>query len=177
MLVEVWDLSVKMLGKPHKPIFSAKAKETAGLLLFCVQLLEKYQHKLVAKGGNIEKCCHLLLSSGRAAVRFEELLSTGGEWPDVRAQQSMLDALLRHLSLAWSAGMTLTPKHHLMIHAVQRMATQGSLQLYSTYHDEALNRLVAAIARSAHAWTFSETINFKYACLAELEEASENLGV
>lgn len=61
---EVWNLTIKMLGPMRAPRLNAKAKETHGLLPFCLKLLEKYRMKLKADGPDFVKKADLLEAAG-----------------------------------------------------------------------------------------------------------------
>ena len=162
-VIQVWDLSIKMLGPKHKPFLKAKAKETEGLLPFCVELLQRHRYKFRAAGEEAQLRTDMLIAGGQAAVRFQSTMNSISGWPNTMERQNMLDSLLRHVTLCGQAGMRLLPKHHLLVHAVQRMQHQGNPKAYTTYHDEHLNGMLANMARSAHAWTFCEMAHRKYA--------------
>ena len=159
---QVWDISLKMLGKRTRPEMKTKAAETVGLLKFAVTLLEKYGLFLGVDGA-------ALLESGRAAMLFNDIVKSSGRCLDLPTRQRLLTAVLRHSNLFLRAGGVLTPKHHLMLHCVQRTGLKGNPRFYHTYRDESLNGRVARIARTSHRLTFCDTVHRKFRILSRLQ--------
>jgi hypothetical protein len=158
-----------MLGPSRAPCFSAKAKETESLVPFTVYILERFQHKFNELSADEQHRTSLLIAAGKAAVSFMNVLNRVDGTPVESQQQLMLDLYLRHMALASDAGMKLMPKHHAMVHMIQRCGALGHPRTYSTYKDESINGVVACIARSAHSWTFAATVHRKYGAFLALD--------
>ena len=159
----MWNLTLKMLGPVGAPCLNAKGKETHGLLPFSTKMLDKHCDALTALGHGAR--AKRLLAAGRAAEDLDEVLRRSPKFPGVEVQQKVLDLLVRHTSLAHAAGVRLLPKHHMMVHMALRMHLHGSPRWYTTFHDEAVNGMVATIGRSTHRWTFEGAVHRKYAQL------------
>ena len=153
-----------MLGKEDNPTLSAKANETKNLLEFAVVILERHLAKLDPLVGN------LLLESGRAAMRVNEIIATSPRIMTMDQRQRLMAAYLRHMSLYERAGGQIIPKHHLLIHCFQRTASLGNPKYYHTYKDESLNGVVVKIARSSHRLTFYDTVHRKFNVLRKLDQ-------
>jgi len=165
---QVWDLSLKMLGKPHKPTFAAKAAETHGMLLFCVQILQKHLYKFRGVSADAFNRTELLITAGLAALAFDDALNTCDATPSVTQRQSMLDSILRHVFFAEAAGIHIIPKHHLLLHLAQKAGYLGSPKKHSTYHDEHLNGIVGTMARHSSVLTFSTSLLRRYELLSSM---------
>ena len=105
---------------------------------------------------------HLLLESGRSALRFEEVLSDHGRRIDRKVNQEMFDHYMHHLILYDRAGGHIYPKHHLLIHMIQRAGRLGNPRFYMTYKNESLNGVIARIAASCHRSCWGDVIQNKY---------------
>jgi hypothetical protein len=153
---QVWNITLKMLGKEVNPAVKAKASESRHLLDFCVKLVEVHQHHLEADVGRF------LLISGKAAQHVNQIIRESPRVMTVADQQRLLDAYLRHCTTFFRAGGLAVPKHHLMIHCIQRISYLGNPRFYSCYHDESLNGVVVKIARSCHRMTFMRSVHNKF---------------
>jgi hypothetical protein len=162
-LTEVWDITFKMLGYGHKggPTFKAKAAETAGVLPFIVQLLERTMDKFRDLGGDRFLKAQLLLASGKAMLDFEQTLLAFGRNIDRAGQRSALSQWQLHVHLFQRAGGTTKPKHHTICHMIRGMSFLGNARYYMTYKDESMNRTIARIAQSCHRLTFYSVIHVK----------------
>ena len=168
---EVWNLTLKMLGKRSNPELKAKAAETRGLLDFAVELLEKHAAKFRDRPGpkNPKTLHECLLASGKAAQKVEDIIRRGDREMKRETQRELLFHYMRHVNFYSRAGGQLTPKHHLMVHMIQRIGRRGNPRFYATYRDESLNGIIGNIAKYAHRLTFCQTIHFRYALLQELQ--------
>jgi len=169
---QVWDLTLKMLGKSTDPMLNAKAAETHGLLLFAVDLLQETMPKFEAKGGETFLAAQFLLASGRAAVALEDVLIRNPREIPREEQRLALNKFIEHTILYLRAGGTLVPKHHLMCHMFQDMHFLGNARYYMTYRDESLNRVIARIAKSCHRMTFYTVVHNKHAYMDQLDSIS-----
>ena len=159
-----------MLGPVGSPHLHAKGKETHGLLKFAVGLLEKHKAKLMAESPIMAQRTEFLLAAGFAAIKFDELLDSAPRQPNLETLEAMLACILRHNKLFHLAGGGLMPKHHAMIHMIQRSQYLGNPKTYHTYHDEAINGLIKRIAASARRNTFCFTVIYKYHILQLLRK-------
>lgn len=157
----VWNLTLKMLGRPNKPILAAKAAETHGLLDFAVGLLQKYEVQLSAISRDFALTTQLLLASGKAAQKFNTLLADNTRDLSAEVIDSMMSSY-RHFAVMYDrAGGHLTPKHHIMLHMIQRAGWHGNPRYYMTYRDESLNGVVARIAASCHRRSWDVNVHRK----------------
>ena len=153
---QVWNLTMKMLGKECNPVVNCKASESRHLLDFCVGLVEVYQHHLSAEEGRF------LLLSGKAAQQVNQIIRESPRLMTAADQQRLMDAYLRHCSTFFRAGGLAVPKHHIMIHCLQRISYLGNPRFYTCYLDESMNGVVVKIARSCHRMTFMRSVHNKF---------------
>ena len=168
----IWNITFKMLGKPGAPLLSAKAAETVGLLDFVVEQLTEHSAKIENMKPAAKLEGDLLLRAGRVAQHIEKLLNEMPPVMSAELQQELLDHFVRFGSLVHRAGMALKPKYHLLLHMCRRTSRSGNPRFSgSTYRDESLNGVVAAIARSCHRWTFGIRVHQKLWVLDTLARA------
>jgi hypothetical protein len=163
---QIWNLTLKMLGKKSDPSISVKAAEAKGLLEFVVNLLETDVPKLSARH---KERGLLLLACGKAAWRVEVALRGNQSLtlaPEER--QQLLNDYTQHVVLFTRAGGSLIPKHHKIFHLILDVSWKGSPSLYATFRDESLNGIIAGIAKSCHRNRFGEVIHFKFSALQTL---------
>lgn len=153
---QVWNLTAKMLGKEANPVLKAKASESRHLLDFCVKLVEKHQPFLDHDQGRF------LLASGRAALEVNQIIRESPQIMSAEDQGRLLRVYIRHCDMYMRAGGTFVPKHHLMLHCIQRISYLGNPRFYHCYHDESLNGVVVKIAKSCHRMTFMHTVHQKF---------------
>jgi hypothetical protein len=153
---QVWSLTVKMLGPEWNPCLNAKASENRHLLDFCVSMVERHHDYLELNVGRF------LLFSGRAAQLCNQIIRDSPRLMPLAEQQQLLDAYVRHCMTFTRAGGVLVPKHHLMIHCIQRIAFLGNPRFYHCYHDESLNGVVVKIAKSCHRMTFMRSVHEEF---------------
>jgi hypothetical protein len=153
---QVWSLTLKMLGKEWNPCLNAKASESRHLLDFAVAMVAKHQASLDAKIGRF------LLLSGEAAQQVNAIIRTSPRVMPVDDQLLLLNAYLKHCAMFVRAGGWLVPKHHMMIHCIQRISILGNPRFYSCYHDESFNGVVVKLARSCHRMTFMHSVHNKF---------------
>ena len=60
-------------------------------------------------------------------------------------------------------GLPLTPKYHLMAHAIGASPYTGNPGRFACFQDESVNRELANICRGSHASTFERTVLSKFA--------------
>jgi hypothetical protein len=166
--ISVWNLTEKMLGPRWKPFFKGKAKETHCLLEFAVVVLETYLLRFRVALPEVQMEFHFLLEAGKSAMRFDTLIEQFPENVPSEVQNELLQEFLRHEYLFTRAGGDLIPKHHMIIHGIQRSGVLGSLKSYNTYRDENLNKVIAVIARSVHRESFAETTHRKFDIMQRL---------
>ena len=149
-------------------MLKAKAAETHGLLGFSVSMLESLMPKFVEADPDIAFEAELLSAAGKATQQVDAIMSSNGRQLPRKCQQNLLDMYLKHLSLFERCGGHLIPKHHLMIHAIQRASALGNPRCYTTYKDENLNGAIAKIAKTTHRATFCESVHRKVSIVQQL---------
>ena len=145
------------------------------MLPFAVQLLKSHALQFRALDVERRRQAELLLAAGEAAIAFEATLDSAPMLLSPRHQQQLLDSLLRHVKLFHASGGPLLPKHHSLIHMIQRCAYLPNPRYVSTYSDESLNGIIKRIAASSHRNTFGITVHAKYSILQTLCETTRRI--
>ena len=160
-----------MLGKRARPFLTAKAAETHNLLEFAVYLLEIYKPRFRSEDDIITAA--LLLSAGRAAMRFDDVMTANQMNMNADAQEELCNSFMHFSTCYMRAGGHSIPKFHLMIHLVQRVCVNGNPRFSTTYKDESLNGVLARIGATCHRrhWEFNvhRKYNFMLHCEVTLE--------
>lgn len=144
-ITEVQDLTVAMLGgRPLTQSLKTKAAETKGLVPFTLDLLKTYRHQFA------EPTINDLISAGEALNKYFELLASSPRRVPLNILQEMYDTVKMHLTMCKRAGVPMKPKHHLLLHLVERTAKNGNPGYYSTFADEGINRLLKKVGQAAH---------------------------
>ena len=151
-------------------MLNAKASEAVWLLGFVVQELGKTRFRWPELPKDRQLEAEFLLASGQAGLGFEKLLHDAPRVLPWETRRDLFTLFMRHTHLFHRAGGLLKPKHHLMVHMIQRCGVAGNPLTYHTYRDESLNGTIAKIARSCHRWTFGEKNHRKFAVLQELDQ-------
>jgi hypothetical protein len=162
---KIWNLTLGMLGQQHDPTLNAKAAEIHGVLLFVIELLE--EHIGSFKEDMSDKATYLL-QAGRCAREFDNILNSSGRLVSEEVQTNLFHNYMRHVMFYDRAGGKLHPKHHLMIHLIQRVVKLGNPKLYASYRDESLNGVVARLAQNVHSAAFGDQIHFRFGILRQL---------
>ena len=144
-LNEIFNLTTKMAGKRRHPELKAKAAECSSMLPFLTDFMRRFRDRFDKRD-----VVDLLLESGDAAMRFDELLRTSGRTPTHDERRQIFEAYHTHARAYFEAGGRPTPKHHMMYHMVVSIPRTGNPLYTSTYRDETLNHVLGQIARSAH---------------------------
>ena len=166
---QVWNLTIKMLGKVSQSHLTAKAAETGGVLLFCVEILRDNMDFFSAQTSDMHLAAKFLLASGEAALEFERTMASYDRIMPRDAQVQLYQHYMRHVDLYQRAGGTTRPKHHLMVHLIQRVCLHGNPRAYSTFRDESLNGVIARIAQSCHRTTFMDACHYKFSLLQKAD--------
>ena len=125
----------------------AKGAQTYALLLFCVDMQTKFRAGLGANAA-------ATLEAGQRLVRLMELMKASGPSLGAAVASEMLDCMKRHMVLLKEVGGRCIPKHHLMLHLVQRALWLGNPLAYDCFRDEAGNKLLKASLRNVHQLRF-----------------------
>ena len=125
-----------------------KAAETGPLINWCNRLLTDFQ---VAGGA-------YLLGAGQALHRHMRVIKEEPRQMSAAGTQELLDTFLRHCACMKTAGAKFVPKHHLWCHLVLLAPINGNPRYYSTFLDESLNAVVAAVAHASHPATWEKRI-------------------
>jgi hypothetical protein len=156
-VTEVQDLTLTMLGsKPSSQSLGTKAAETKGLVPFVLSLVKEFQCKFVD-----DEACYLI-GAGDSLMTYFELLEKSGIVVTPADLQAMFDAVKRHVNMACKAGVDCKPKHHQLVHLVDRTMKHGSPSWYSTFEDESLNRVLKKVGEAAHrsVWEIRVLVQF-----------------
>ena len=129
---QVWNLTLTMIASKH---LRAKAAETHGLLLFVVELLQKYKPQLIFDGNTPEQNLkfQLLLAAGDAALAFDKILAEHERSVEEQSLFLLFSRYNEFANLCARAKVPLIPKTHLMFHLIQRASVKGNPRVYSTY--------------------------------------------
>ena len=164
----IWNLTLKMLGKPSDPSLSAKGAETLSLLEFTIAELERLMPKIRLLS---ESKCFVggcLAAAGKAANQFEAILHDSPRNMPLDARVKLFNAYMQFFSLFIRSGGSAKPKFHMMLHCIKRTANLPNPLFYHNYRDESLNGVIAKIARSVHSWSFCLQTHRKFAIMQEL---------
>jgi hypothetical protein len=112
----------------------------------------------------------LLLASSQEALLFNNMLKENSRTVSRDAQSNMLLHYSRFFTLFDRAGGNITPKFHLMYHAIFQISEYGNPRYFATYVDESFNRIIAAIARSCHRLTWADSIFKKISAIQQLDK-------
>jgi hypothetical protein len=153
---QVWSLTLKMLGPEWNPVLKAKASESRHLLDFCVKVVEQNQASLDPSQAMF------LIAAGQSAMTVNDIIRTSPQIMSVEIQERMMKAYIRHCVMFMKAGGQFVPKHHLMLHCIQRISILGNPRFYHCYHDESLNGVVKKIAKSCHRMTLMHSVHNKF---------------
>jgi len=159
-LDKVWNLSILMLGKSHRPTLNAKAKECHGLLEFAVLMLEKFKSK-IPRNSDIKTDWINLIEAGKAAMQFDSVLKNGGQILSDAERLQLFVSYQRFASLFTKADGEVIPKFHLMYHLIFRSKYSGNPIFHQTYYHEHVNGKIAKVARSCHRSTWGTSVHKK----------------
>jgi hypothetical protein len=138
-LRKVWNLTMGMLGSLQHPVLHAKAKETHCLLGFAASLLTRHRDFLRGQSDENRTRCDMLLQSGQHALKFDDVLKQNDRNLNVSVRSALMRSYLSHVYFFQRAGGECRPKHHAMVHCIQRAGRLGNPRHYHTYRDESLN--------------------------------------
>ena len=150
-----------------------KAAETHGLLGFVVTTLEKYKDRLSAQvGEGSDICFDFLRRAGKAAMSFDEVLSSHERALPNTACDLLFEHYSQFIMLCARAGVPRLPKAHLMFHCIFRAREKGNPRAYTTYIDESCNGAIAKVCRSVHRRGWALAVYRKLEMLEALQNAS-----
>jgi hypothetical protein len=149
-IYELNDFDIHILGSKDSRVLKAKAAETGTLLSFAVHLAKTYRTKLVRADA--------VVGAGLALEKYLEITRHSSGQLSASQRQGLADACLRFLVLRGPAGIPFKPKMHLYMHLVQQSRRFGNPKDVGTWHDEGLNRALAAVAGAAHAAVWHKRI-------------------
>jgi hypothetical protein len=111
----------------------------------------------------------LLRSALNEAVVFNGLMKSATRQVSSDHHTAMLQSYSRLFVLYERAGGNVTPKFHLMLHAIGQVPTFGCPKYFATYVDESFNGVLANIAKSCHKLTWAESIFNKLSAINQLD--------
>ena len=139
-------LTEKMFGKESAPDCKTKAKETEGLVYFCVHLLASLKDRLIVG--------KQLLEAGQALLRVVESLRDSPDTPSAAYIQDQLNYYCQHCKLLDECGGKRKPKHHAVVHLLARQMLSGAARYGATWLDESHNHRAKQIAAACHGLTW-----------------------
>ena len=163
-LTRLSDLTLKMLGTKAAPKLRTKAAETWGLLLFLVEMLQKY-------GANVGHDAQRLHEAGVALVDHMDICSGSPTQLPPAMVQRLFDTMLRHLTLIRGYDLS-TPKHHLWIHMVANTIRQGNPKHVANFLNESDNKVLKGVCRGVSQITFESSVLFKMRELRQNRQAN-----
>ena len=144
-----------MLGAPSDPNCKIKGNETFCVLLFLIDLLKRYEDHLGNEGQRLRE-------AGECLEGITEMLKGIGDRTWVvhdAVRQRCLDMYARSVSLM-EGDDCYTPKFHQMLHLIFKTGCHGNPSLTSTWHDEALNKVLKGSCRHVSQLTFERSVLF-----------------
>ena len=112
----------------------------------------------------------LLIAATREALSFNNLLKNNSRTIPKDTQEKMLMHYSRFFTLFDRAGGNIVPKFHVLYHSLQQIGTYGNPRYFATYVDESFNGVIAAIARSCHRLTWSDSIFRKIHVIQQIDK-------
>jgi hypothetical protein len=156
---ELQDLTTRMLGTAGKHSLATKAAETGTLIKFCVDMVKR---NILTLGPTAQA----LDQVGEALLRLQTTMRENDRAMSPRAVQILVDAAKRAFLLREQAGITWTPKWHMMIHLVCRAGISGNPTYHATFVDEGWNGRLAACAGKCHRMTWHRRVMASFRWLA-----------
>ena len=149
-LTRLADFNAKLIGTASSQVLKSKGAETYGLMKFLLHLYGRFQ-------GRLGDTWQRLLKAGLALERVVTIWQEH-DWiiPPARRQEA-LDEYGKHVALMQPFNVY-TPKHHIVFHLVQASRWLGNPAKYSTWKDEALNKVLKSACRHACAARFDTVV-------------------
>jgi len=149
-LTRVADFTLKMVGKESAPKCKTKGAETYGVMLFLLSVLEQHSPHLT-------QCGRQLIIAGKALSNMLDALANCGLCVLADVQVRWFEFYNQHLDAIRSFA-TFVPKHHIVVHMLDKMSYQGNPVYYATWLDESLNKTLKAICRFTSQATFEISV-------------------
>ena len=155
-----------------RPCSKGKALESRFLFRFACRELALHQERLQAVGPAVGFQAQLLAVSGaHLAAAYRVVKEHGPRLPAV-ACRVLLRAATLTCTYYRAAGFKPAPKHHWLWEMAKWARFTGNPRFYATYVDEDFNQVVAGVARSVHASTFTRSVLKKLRVLRLCRDAS-----
>ena len=155
-LTRVSDFTMKMLGTKDDPKCKTKGAETFGIMLFLLSTLEKYSQHLTPEGRNLQV-------AGEALARMLEIFKGCDRCVSATDQEQCFRLYKQHVE-AMRVFETFVPKHHIIVHMLDKMSYQGNPVFYATWLDESLNKVLKAACR------FTSQSSFELSVLTRMRQ-------
>ena len=158
-LYALQDLKMSMLGSANDQTCATKAAETGTLLQYCRDALRELgQHRLGGTGKYLLAVCDALVEFRDVQRNEPAIMSRSG-------MQRLVDTAARAFSLREQAGISFSPKWHMMLHIAVNAKVQGNPGYQTTFLDEDFNGRLKAIAAKTHrlAWHRKLLMKFRWA--------------
>ena len=142
-LTEANNLRPELFGTSAKPKFGLKAGETNAFLEYMLSFLPTRMDILGGDGAN-------LLQAGKHLFEILQLIRKHEKKAPISMIQAFHLNAKGYLQVMGELRIRVKPKDHMLIELASRLSFLGSPKLYGCWHDEALNKLLKAVAGGAH---------------------------
>ena len=112
-----------------------------------------------------------LLASEKHLLELLSIIRSHGKKLPASAIQAFHLHAKGYLSIMRDLGIKEIPKDHMLLEISARVAYQGSPQLYGCWHDEALNKLLKAVAGGAHPMVHERRILIQFPLAHDTDRA------
>ena len=107
--------------------------------------------------------------AGKAALAFDEILAKHTRQIGDSELLELYNRYNEFVHLSARAGVSTSPKTHLMYHCIHRAFERGNPRAYTTYVDESYNGAIAKVCRSVHRATWAVSVYRKLEQLESLQ--------
>ena len=153
---EITGSLIEVIGKHDDPQLSCKAAASGDLLRFAMTMVRQHRDSITTGE-------HLFVA-GQALEQYLTITRHAGAQLEPQEQRALIEGCLRFRRAAPLCGCRFRPKHHLYVHLVYSAQVFGNPRVWtSTWVDESMNSMLACVAKSAHAWTWSRRILSSFA--------------
>ena len=104
----------------------------------------------------------MLLKAGQCLAKCDKLISTLPRRISVGQSQELFSLCKNFYAYGEEAGLDFAPKLHLWAHQAERSERQGNPQYFSTWKDEALNKVIATIAKGVGTVHFEARVLLRF---------------
>ena len=143
-------------------------------LKFAVEMLHKHEASLMASDPEKNQQFRLLKLAGQCALEFDEILAKHGRSIGNQALSELYNRYNEFVYLSARAGVSISPKTHLMYHCIQKACQKGNPRAYTTYIDESYNGAIAKVCRSVSRQNWAMSVYRKLEMLESLKDQPQD---